>query len=126
MMQTSPPLTGTEMASFSVCSRVVWLFIAEPLGIESIQVFNVRDAQFVPSASRIRPHAWARSERTLVMLEISGVGGLIILILDIWALVSIVGSNRGTGSKVLWILLVLILPVLGFIIWLIAGPRSRR
>lgn len=60
------------------------------------------------------------------MLEISGVGGLIILILDIWALVSIVGSNRGTGSKVLWILLVLILPVLGFIIWLIAGPRSRR
>ena len=60
------------------------------------------------------------------MLEISGLGGLIILILDIWALVSIVGSSRGTGSKVLWILLVLILPVVGFIIWLIAGPRSRR
>lgn len=60
------------------------------------------------------------------MLEISGIGGLIILILDIWALVSIVGSNRSTGSKVLWILLVLILPILGFIIWLFAGPRSRR
>ena len=60
------------------------------------------------------------------MLQISGVGGFIVLILDIWALVSIVGSNRGTGSKVLWILLVLILPILGFIIWLFAGPRSRR
>lgn len=60
------------------------------------------------------------------MLEVSGIGGLIILILDIWALVSIVGSRAGTGAKVLWILLVLFLPVLGFIIWLLAGPRSSR
>ncbi|GGE42174.1 hypothetical protein GCM10011360_31990 [Primorskyibacter flagellatus] len=60
------------------------------------------------------------------MLEISGIGGLIILALDIWAIVSIVGSRASTGSKVLWVLLVLILPVLGFIIWLFAGPRSTR
>ncbi|OWU85535.1 hypothetical protein ATO6_00910 [Oceanicola sp. 22II-s10i] len=58
------------------------------------------------------------------MLEISGLGGLIILALDIWAIVSIIGSNTTTGKKVLWTLLVLILPVLGFIIWLIAGPRN--
>ena len=60
------------------------------------------------------------------MLEISGIGGLIILALDIWAIVSIVGPRASTGSKVLWVLLVLILPVLGFIIWLFAGPRSTR
>ena len=58
------------------------------------------------------------------MLEISGIGGLIILALDIWAIVSIIGSNTTTGKKVLWTLLVLILPIVGFIIWLIAGPRS--
>ena len=56
-------------------------------------------------------------------IEITGIGGLILLVLNIWALVSIVGSNNSTGSKVLWCLLVLILPLVGFIIWLIAGPR---
>jgi len=58
------------------------------------------------------------------MLELSGLGGLIILALDIWAIVSIIGSSTSTGKKVLWVLLVLILPVVGFLIWLIAGPRS--
>lgn len=60
------------------------------------------------------------------MLEYSGIGGLIILALDIWAIVSIIGSRASTGSKVLWTLLVLVLPILGFIIWLVAGPRSNR
>lgn len=59
------------------------------------------------------------------MLEIGGIGGLIVLALDIWALVSIVGSEAGTGAKVLWCLLVILLPILGFLIWLIAGPRAR-
>ncbi|GAA6147497.1 PLDc N-terminal domain-containing protein [Pseudooceanicola nitratireducens] len=59
------------------------------------------------------------------MLEVSGLGGLIILALDIWAIVSIISSGTTTGKKVLWTLLVLLLPVLGFIIWLVAGPRSR-
>ncbi|KGM50397.1 PLDc N-terminal domain-containing protein [Pseudooceanicola atlanticus] len=60
------------------------------------------------------------------MLEISGLGGLLILALDIWAIVSIIGSAASTGKKVLWVLLVLILPILGFIIWLIGGPRSSK
>ena len=58
------------------------------------------------------------------MLEITGLGGLLVLILDIWAIVSIIGSGISTGKKVLWILLILILPLIGFLIWLIAGPRS--
>lgn len=60
------------------------------------------------------------------MLEITGIGGLIILVLDIWAIVSVVGSGSSTGSKVFWILLILLLPLLGFIIWLLAGPRSAH
>ncbi|MDN5787510.1 PLDc N-terminal domain-containing protein [Pseudorhodobacter sp.] len=60
------------------------------------------------------------------MFNLSGFGGLIILALDIWALVSIFGSRASTGAKVGWALLVIILPLLGFIIWLIAGPRVVR
>ena len=58
--------------------------------------------------------------------EYSGFFGLLILIADIWAIVSTVGSDRSTGKKVLWIILILLLPVLGWLIWLFIGPRARR
>jgi len=57
-------------------------------------------------------------------MEYAGLGGLIILALNIWAIISIFGSGASTGSKVIWTLLVLVLPVIGFIIWLVAGPRG--
>lgn len=53
-----------------------------------------------------------------------GIGGLIVLALDIWAIISVVGSDASTGRKVLWVLLIAVLPVLGFLIWLVAGPRA--
>lgn len=52
--------------------------------------------------------------------------GLIILALDIWAIVKLLDSSASSGAKVLWILLILFLPVLGLIIWLVAGPRGGR
>lgn len=58
------------------------------------------------------------------MFELSGLGAFILLGLDIWALVSIVGSSTSTGKKVLWALFVIFLPLIGFIVWLIAGPQS--
>lgn len=58
--------------------------------------------------------------------EYNGFFGLLILIADIWAIVSTVGSDRSTGKKVLWIILILLLPVLGWLIWLFVGPRARR
>jgi hypothetical protein len=54
----------------------------------------------------------------------NGILGLIVLIADVYAIVSVLGSPEGTGKKVLWILLVVLLPVLGWIIWFFAGPRS--
>ncbi len=60
------------------------------------------------------------------MFEVSGLFGLILLGLDIWAIVSIVGARIGTGGKVIWVLLVVLLPLLGFLIWFFAGPRSSR
>jgi hypothetical protein len=59
-------------------------------------------------------------------MEYAGIGGFIVLVLNIWAIVSIVGSSASTGSKVLWTLLVLVLPIVGFVIWLVAGPRSSK
>ena len=58
-------------------------------------------------------------------IDYGGLWGLLVLIADIWAIVSVVQSSATTGRKVLWILLILFLPVLGFIIWLLAGPRGR-
>lgn len=57
-------------------------------------------------------------------IEIGGIIGLIILVLDIWAIVNVFQSSASTGSKVIWTLLILILPVIGLLIWLFAGPRS--
>ena len=54
----------------------------------------------------------------------NGLIGLIILALDIWAIINVIKSGAGTGAKVLWVLLILFLPVLGLVIWAIAGPRG--
>jgi hypothetical protein len=61
-----------------------------------------------------------------VRIEVGGLLGLLILIADVWAIVNIFQSRASTGSKVLWTVLVLLLPVLGLIIWFFAGPRTGR
>jgi hypothetical protein len=59
-------------------------------------------------------------------IEIGGLLGFVILVADVWAIVKTVGSSASTGGKVFWIVLILILPVLGLIIWLVAGPRQHK
>ena len=51
--------------------------------------------------------------------------GIIVLIADVWAIINISQSGATTGQKVLWIVIVILLPVLGFILWLLLGPKSR-
>lgn len=60
------------------------------------------------------------------MMRYPGLLGLLILIADIWAIVNIFQSSADTGRKVLWIVLVLVLPVLGLILWFFLGPRTGR
>lgn len=55
----------------------------------------------------------------------NGLIGLIILALDIWAIINVLKSSAETGMKILWVLLIIFLPVLGLIIWAIAGPRGN-
>lgn len=57
-------------------------------------------------------------------IEVGGILGLVILILDIWAIVKIFQSSASTGAKVLWTLLIILLPILGLIIWFLLGPKG--
>ena len=50
--------------------------------------------------------------------------GLLILIADIYAIYNILTSGASTAAKAIWTLLVVLLPVVGFVIWLVAGPRG--
>jgi len=59
-------------------------------------------------------------------VEVTGFWGLVHLAIAVWAIINIVQSNTTTGKKVLWSVLVLVLPVLGLIIWFLAGPRAGR
>jgi hypothetical protein len=57
-------------------------------------------------------------------MEIGGLVGLLILIADVWAIINVIQSGTTTGKKVLWVVLILVLPVLGLILWLLLGPRG--
>jgi hypothetical protein len=55
-----------------------------------------------------------------------GLGGIIVLAADVWAIINIFQSSADTGAKVLWTLLVIVLPVLGFILWFFLGPKTAK
>jgi len=54
-----------------------------------------------------------------------GFWGVVHLVIVIWAVINIVQSRSDPLPKALWIVLVLVLPLLGVIIWFFFGPRSR-
>jgi len=59
-------------------------------------------------------------------VQYPGLWGLLVLVADVWAIVNIVQSAADTGRKVLWVVLVIVLPVLGFVLWWFLGPRTGR
>ena len=56
-------------------------------------------------------------------VEVGGFFGLLLLILDVYAIVKTVQSSASTGSKVLWIVIILLLPFLGLLLWFLLGPK---
>ncbi|MGM0631977.1 MAG: PLDc N-terminal domain-containing protein [Pseudomonadota bacterium] len=58
-------------------------------------------------------------------VEVSGLLGLIWLIIIIWAVIQVAQSPAGGVSKLLWILLLLFLPLIGLILWFLLGPKAR-
>ena len=54
----------------------------------------------------------------------NGIWGLLILVADIWAIVSIFQSSASNEKKLIWIVAVVLLPLLGLVLWLFLGPGS--
>ena len=52
--------------------------------------------------------------------------GLVILILDIIALVSLLQSGADTATKILWALLIILLPFVGMVLYFLMGPGRRK
>lgn len=50
--------------------------------------------------------------------------GLVILIVDIWAIVKTLQSPVTPGTKILWVVIIFLLPVVGVILWYFLGPRA--
>jgi hypothetical protein len=58
--------------------------------------------------------------------EYGGIVGLLVLAGDIWAIINVFQSSASNGKKLIWILVVLLLPLLGLILWFLLGPRDRK
>lgn len=58
-------------------------------------------------------------------MRIGGIGALLILIADVYAIVMIVQSSARNIEKLLWVLAVLLLPLIGVIAWYFAGPGRK-
>ena len=56
----------------------------------------------------------------------SGILGLLVLAGDIWAIINVFQSPVSNEKKLLWILVVVLLPLLGLILWFFLGPRDRK
>jgi len=56
----------------------------------------------------------------------NGLWGLLILAGDIWAIINIFQSSVSNEKKLLWIVVVALLPLLGLILWYFLGPRDGR
>jgi hypothetical protein len=56
----------------------------------------------------------------------NGLIGILILAGDIWAIINILQSSVSNEKKLLWIIVVLLLPVLGLILWYFLGPRDGK
>lgn len=57
--------------------------------------------------------------------EYGGILGLLILAADIWAILNVFQSGASNGAKVVWTLVILVLPVLGLVLWYFLGPRGK-
>jgi len=57
---------------------------------------------------------------------IHAIWGVLVLAGDIWAILNIAQSAVSNEKKLIWILVVLLLPVLGLVLWYFAGPRDGR
>jgi len=52
--------------------------------------------------------------------------GAVVLILDIIALVKLLQSGAEAGTKILWVVIIVLLPFLGMILYFLMGPGRKK
>jgi hypothetical protein len=52
--------------------------------------------------------------------------GALIVGLDIWAILQVWKNTRSDGVKIGWAVGILVFPIVGFIAWLLAGPKDSK
>jgi hypothetical protein len=53
------------------------------------------------------------------------VASVLVLLLDIWALISILQGGGTPVEKLIWVIIILVLPLVGFVLWYLIGPGSK-
>ena len=53
-----------------------------------------------------------------------GLLGLVILVLDVVAIIEVVKSSMTTGKKALWVILILVLPVIGLVLYFFLARKK--
>jgi len=56
----------------------------------------------------------------------NGLWGLLVLAGDIWAIINILQSSASNEKKLLWTVVVVLLPLIGLILWYFLGPRGGK
>ena len=54
-----------------------------------------------------------------------GVVGIVILVLQIIVIISVLAGSGSVGHKLLWTVIILLLPVVGLVLYLLFGRSSR-
>jgi len=67
-----------------------------------------------------------RKEPEMMNFGYHSLWGLLILAGDIWAIINILQSSVSNEKKLLWIIVVVLLPLLGLILWFFLGPRGGK
>lgn len=62
----------------------------------------------------------------MMNIGFNGIWGVLVLAGDVWAIINIAQSSASNEKKALWIVLVVLLPVLGLILWYFLGPRDGK
>ena len=59
-------------------------------------------------------------------MQYQGLLGLLVLIADVWAIIQILQSGADSTKKLLWVVVVILLPLIGLVLWYFMGPRNGR
>ena len=59
------------------------------------------------------------------IVELSGIISLFVLVADVYAILMIMKSAARDIEKLIWVVVVLLLPLIGVIVWYLAGPGKK-